>query len=317
MAGKLLRCLLLCVLVTVIPVAASAGLIRNLGPHRTDVDVTSYPWSAVGKLYNETGAACSGVVIAKDRILTAAHCLFNYRSRRFVPAGAVHFLVGYRTGRYAVHARISSYEVGAGFDPLRYGETSNADWAVLTVTESLPSEIEPLRLSADIMPRGTKAVLVGYPQDRAHAMTADRDCELRDKIDGGKFLLHTCRGIKGYSGAPILVNAGGEEVQVAGIQIAMRVGAGMETAIALPAQVIGWQRRDVHADILTPRTEVSRDDARVVTRPEAVPAYETVGAWDEAGFEIDAASFVSARREQIAAKEIALLDVGHNSPVVP
>ena len=30
-------------------------------------------------------------------------------------------------------------------------------------------------------PSGTKAVLAGYPQDRAFAMTADRDCELRRK----------------------------------------------------------------------------------------------------------------------------------------
>ncbi len=51
-------------------------------------------------------------------------------------------------------------------------------------------------------------------------MTADRDCELREKIGAGRLMLHTCRGIKGYSGGPILVSAGGNEMQVAGIQIA-------------------------------------------------------------------------------------------------
>ena len=128
--------------------------------------------------------------------------------------------MGYRTGRYAAHARIARYEIGAGFDPLRYEQTSDADWAVLTVTETLPAAIEPLRLRRELAPSGTKAVLVGYPQDRAFAMTADRDCELREKIDAGRLFLHTCRGIKGYSGAPILVSAGGGEMQIAGIQIA-------------------------------------------------------------------------------------------------
>jgi len=46
------------------------------------------------------------VVISRDKILTAAHCLFNERTRRVIPAEARHFLVGYRTGRYSVHVRL-------------------------------------------------------------------------------------------------------------------------------------------------------------------------------------------------------------------
>ena len=126
--------------------ASGGAIIGPLDQHREAVDELRYPWSSIGKLYNETGGSCSGVVISRDKILTAAHCLFNDRTRRFIPAEALHFLVGYRTGRYSAHARVASYEIGAGFDPLRYDQTSEADWAVLTVTESLPAEIEPLRL---------------------------------------------------------------------------------------------------------------------------------------------------------------------------
>ena len=43
----------------------------------------------------------------------------------FHPGDALHFLVGYRTGRYSAHARIARYEIGAGFDPLRYDQTSD------------------------------------------------------------------------------------------------------------------------------------------------------------------------------------------------
>ena len=312
MVGKLLRCLLLLGAFGVaMPAAASAGIVQQLGPHRADVDVTRYPWSAIGKLYNETGGACSGVVIAADKILTAAHCVFNYRSRRFIPATALHFLVGYRTGRYAVHARIASYEVGAGFDPLRYGETSDADWAVLTVTESLPAEIAPLRLSQALAPRGTKAVLVGYPQDRAHAMTADRDCELRDEIDGGRFLLHTCRGIKGYSGAPILVSAGGDEMQIAGIQIATRRSGGMEKAIAVPAQAIWRQERDQDRDVVpgfAPRPAASEGEATAAIGPAVVPTCDTNGSWDEVGFEGDIVSSIAVRWDRLAANETASFD---------
>ena len=154
--------------------------------------------------------------------------------------------MGYRTGRYAAHARIARYEIGAGFNPLRYEQTSDADWAVLTVTEALPAAIEPLRLRREPAPSGTKAVLVGYPQDRAFAMTADRDCELREKIDAGRLFLHTCRGIKGTSGAPILVSAGGGEMQIAGIQIATLQSDGATKMIAVPAagDLASGQRRN-------------------------------------------------------------------------
>jgi protease YdgD len=224
--------------------AISGTAIGPLDMHREAVDELRYPWSSIGKLFNETGSSCSGVVIARNKILTAAHCLFNARTRRFIPAEALHFLVGYRTGRYSAHARIVSYEIGAGFDPLRYSQTSEADWAVLTVTENLPAEIEPLRLRRESSPSGTKAVLVGYPQERAFAMSADRNCELGDKISAGRLLLHTCRSTFGYSGGPILVSTGGREMEVAGVQIAAMQSDGTEKMIAVPAQTIGRQDRE-------------------------------------------------------------------------
>jgi protease YdgD len=226
------------------PSAANSDAIGSSTLHREAVDEQSYPWSSIGKLLNETGGSCSGVVIGRDKILTAAHCLFNSRTGRFIAAEALHFLVGYRTGHYSAHARIQSYEIGAGFDPWRYEQTSGDDWAVLTVAERLPADIEPLRLRRDLAPSGTKAVIAGYPQDRAHAMTADRNCELREKINAGRLFLHTCRGIKGYSGAPILVTAGDDEIQIAGIQIATMQSDGTTKMIAVPAQAIWQQDRD-------------------------------------------------------------------------
>jgi protease YdgD len=220
--------------------------VGSAGLHREAVDETRFPWSAIGKLFNESGGECSGVVISRDQILTAAHCLFNYKSRRFVASGALHFLIGYRTGDYSFHARIASYEIGAGFDPLRYEETSESDWTVLTTTEELPAAIEPLQLSRMAAPSGTKAVLAGYPQDRAHAMTVDRNCEMRESVDMGRLQIHTCRGIKGYSGAPILVNGGTAGVLVAGIQIAMMHNTKAREMLAIPAQAIWRIRRQSH-----------------------------------------------------------------------
>lgn len=229
--------------------AGNNAAMSSMDLHREAVDEQSYPWSSVGKLFNGTGAACSGVVISHDAILTAAHCLYDARLGRFIPAEALHFLVGYRTGRYSTHARIASYRIGPGFEPLSYDRTSGSDWAVLTVTKSLPGKIEPLRLRRDLAPSGTRAVLVGYPQDRPFAMTADRDCELREKVDADRLLLHSCRSTFGYSGAPILVGTGGREVEVAGIQIASMRGDGTEKMIAVSAQSIRSRNRDAVREV--------------------------------------------------------------------
>src|SRR5436190_22378282 len=132
MVGARSRALLLLAFVVALPVAGHAAAGGAALSHRDDVDQSRYPWSAIGKLTNETGASCSAVMVARDKVLTAAHCVYNFRARRFVAAGTLHFLLGYRTGHYTAHARVARYEIGEGFDPQRYDQTSTADWALLT-----------------------------------------------------------------------------------------------------------------------------------------------------------------------------------------
>ena len=224
-----------------IAVAAPSRAQDSNAVHRTTVDAGAYPWSAIGKLYNSNQGACTGVAISRNQVLTAAHCLINRRTHRFVPATSLHFLFGYRNGEFIGHARVARYDIGPGYIPFGSKKTPAADWVVLTLTENIPAQIKPLKLVRSALPRGTRVVVAGYPQDRAYAMTADRDCELRGLANAGQLLLHTCRGIHGYSGAPLLVAAGDHEYEIAGMHVATLRRDGATTMIAVPAQRIPFQ----------------------------------------------------------------------------
>ena len=56
-----------------LPVVAFTGLSLTaaLGDS-VDVDETAFPWSSVGKIYNSARSSCSGALIARDKVLTAA-----------------------------------------------------------------------------------------------------------------------------------------------------------------------------------------------------------------------------------------------------
>jgi protease YdgD len=282
MVGKLSCCLL----AAAFNIGVSAAAVADTGEaslHREAVDVSAYPWSAIGKLFNEAGGACTGVIIARDKILTAAHCTTNQRTGRFLPPSSLHFMVGYRSGRSTAHARVAWYETGSGYDPLRWPETLDSDWVILTLTENLPEEIAPLKLRQEPAPSGTKAIIAGYPQDRAHLMTADRNCELGGSDGAGK-LFHTCRGVRGYSGAPILVSMPGNEIQIAGIHVAMTQGDGPPKMIAVPAQSISREeqaivREDEAEDLPLVLEEVAPAPAEVTPAPAEVAPAPTRVAW--------------------------------------
>ncbi|WP_137180657.1 trypsin-like serine protease [Roseomonas sp. AR75] len=204
---------------------------------RRPVNRRLQPWESLGRVQTELGGRCTGVLVAPDRVLTAAHCLVSIRTRRMVQPRSVHFLLGYERGEWTAQARVTGFVIGEGYDFER-GD-SGTDWALLTLDRKLGPPHRPLPVLRDVPAPRTPAMLAGYQQDRPEVLLADAQCRiigLNRSRTGPPTLVHDCAGTRGTSGAPLLVQLPGGAWGVAGV--ASSVSADMALGFAVPAAAL-------------------------------------------------------------------------------
>ena len=195
--------------------APRAGL--DTAEARRAVEATAPPWSSLVRVQSEAGGHCTGVLVAPDRVLTAAHCLVASRTGAWLRPERVNLLAGYDRGEFRAHAVAASFVTGA-YDPAS-GGPRGADWAVLRLAAPLPGPVLPVAAAVP----GMAAMLGGWQRDRAHALLADTACRVTDagRDAAGALLLHDCAATRGSSGGPLLVRVAGAWA-VAGVQSAAR-----------------------------------------------------------------------------------------------
>jgi protease YdgD len=201
---------------------AELPLLPGIGAvdRRVAVDPRQAPWDAIAKVQTNTGTHCTGALVAPSVVLTAAHCLFNKRTRALLQAGSLHVLIGYDRGDYRWHRPVARFTVGSGYDGRKVA-LQGSDWARLELAEAIPGLVAPLPVAAEVPPPGTVVALAGYNQDRAQILMADLTCHVTGAATaaGGSFITHDCDATRGTSGGPLLMRQGGRWV-VVGINIA-------------------------------------------------------------------------------------------------
>ena len=220
------------------------GLLLLAGPLHADAPLKRLTlrhdllgWEAVGRVEIGRTGYCTGVLIAPDLVLTAAHCLLAGRDG-YAEVSQMRFRAGLRDGAALAESSVQRMLVHPAYDPRSADRARQIRWDVGLMQLSSPVSVTtaapfPTATLAD----GARGLsVVSYGLGRDDALSWDEDCGVVGRRGG--LIAFDCDVTFGSSGAPVFHRTGGRAALVSLVSAGVpdggkRLAFGMELSEAV------------------------------------------------------------------------------------
>ncbi len=237
---------------------ASSAFAQTTPLRKLDTDYSASIWKAVGRIDLGQRAMCSGTLIAKDLVLTAAHCLYKPGTNQLWPTETIVFRAGFRDGRAAATRAITAAAAHAQYRPNEPLTEHNVtyDVALLRLSEPVSSyEVAPFYLHNEQVRPGPVSV-VSYGRGRSNVQSRQKECQMLERFND--VLLFDCNVTFGSSGAPVFSHLNGRGRIVSVVSGMMQIqGQKRAVGMHLPTRVTELKKQ-MRLQIAPPKAIVRR-----------------------------------------------------------